>query len=622
MFFTAEQIAKSIARLEPVHPFFAITFLVFKRDELPVGREGEFPIDSETKRFLDTYYRPDKNTSWYFRPTRPSDKNHHWNRPDYAAKGLQSVNTRTFHSAFIHPRNTNIWGWQDNYVSVLKSLNRGGRIPLFDLAVWIYRERDWSAGTKVEDVIATFTTEFHLTEEERKELFDASLHSDSLHEPVFQEDPASWDDIREIVDPNPPPDFTPEEGGLLASLTIQGVGPSKKLRFEPAQRLNVLTGDNGLGKSFLLECAWWALTGDWAGLKAFPRSDAKTYEPKISFRIAGAGRTKSKEVTSSYVRSTGVWPYPKGPTIPGLIVYARVDGSFAVWDPAATFSLLGLQRSLVFTRDQIWDGLTGKIEGLVRDWVRWQDKPTRYPFGTFKNVLHHLSPPDLGLLEPGDTVRVPGDPRDIPTLNHPYGAVPILYESAGVRRIITLAYLIVWAWNEHKIYSGHAKQEPQSRIVILVDEIEAHLHPQWQLVILPALLEVTEELSVDLEAQLIIATHSPLIMASAEPIFDEDKDQLFHLGLQENGGVTFKQLDFIRYGPVDSWLRSEVFDLTPTRSREASAAINEAVALQEQKDPNKDDLQRVTQELVKYLASGDEFWPRWLYFAEQHGVQI
>ena len=33
------------------------------------------------------------------------------------------------------------------------------------------------------------------------------------------------------------------------------IGPAKRLIFEPAKRLNLITGDNGLGKTFLLECA-------------------------------------------------------------------------------------------------------------------------------------------------------------------------------------------------------------------------------------------------------------------------------------------------------------------------------------------------------------------------------
>jgi hypothetical protein len=197
-----------------------------------------------------------------------------------------------------------------------------------------------------------------------------------------------------------------------------------------------------------------------------------------------------------------------------------------------------------------------------------------------------------------------------------------VHESAGIRRIITLAYLIVWAWDEHRVYSKHARKDPENRIVILIDEMEEHLHPQWQLAILPALLAVTEELSAELEAQYLITTHSPLVMASTEPFFDEDTDKLFHLKLESSGQVTFKELDFVRYGRVESWLRSEVFDLSPTRSREASSAVKRALEIQKQKDPKKEDIEAVSQDLVKYLTSDDEFWPRWLYFAEQHGVVI
>jgi hypothetical protein len=45
---------------------------------------------------------------------------------------------------------------------------------------------------------------------------------------------------------------------MLSSLELVAVGPAPRLRMELAPRLNVLTGDNGLGKTFLLDVAWWA----------------------------------------------------------------------------------------------------------------------------------------------------------------------------------------------------------------------------------------------------------------------------------------------------------------------------------------------------------------------------
>src|SRR5260370_1308313 len=98
----------------------------------------------------------------------------------------------------------------------------------------------------------------------------------------------------------------------------------------------------------------------------------------------------------------------------------------------------------------IWLG--GRLRQIWRIEQRRQQNPDRRnAFETLKTVLRRGSPPDLGTLEIGEPTRLPGDVRDIPTLKHPYATVPILFESAGIKRIVILAYLIVWAWEEHKI---------------------------------------------------------------------------------------------------------------------------------------------------------------------------
>jgi hypothetical protein len=90
------------------------------------------------------------------------------------------------------------------------------------------------------------------------------------------------------------------------------------------------------------------------------------------------------------------WSSPKErPTIPGVLIYARVDDTFAVWDPTKDYWLSTdfrpltfiTQNQLVFTQDQVWEGVTETVEGkswvyingLLRDWITWQNKPERYP---------------------------------------------------------------------------------------------------------------------------------------------------------------------------------------------------------------------------------------------------
>jgi hypothetical protein len=41
------------------------------------------------------------------------------------------------------------------------------------------------------------------------------------------------------------------------------------MNFTP--RLNIITGRSGIGKTFILDVAWWSLTGIWARLPAAPR---------------------------------------------------------------------------------------------------------------------------------------------------------------------------------------------------------------------------------------------------------------------------------------------------------------------------------------------------------------
>ena len=73
---------------------------------------------------------------------------------------------------------------------------------------------------------------------------------------------------------------------MLKRITTQDIEPTD-LDVALAPRLNLLAGDNGLGKTFLLDLAWWALTGSWAQRGAIPRR-REGVEPKIRCESEGA----------------------------------------------------------------------------------------------------------------------------------------------------------------------------------------------------------------------------------------------------------------------------------------------------------------------------------------------
>ncbi len=622
MYLSDTQISAAVKELDRVHPFWGTSFLAFKQLKLKVGKPAYVDIAGQETAILNAFYNPRPESAYYYVPLRGSGPKNRWvNKKKYSTSGLQSIRTQTFKDVLLHP-NVDEWAWAKNYVEKLRVFinqrQQGYRASIFHLAVWMFRDREWMPSAEAKDLIGSLIEEFKISKKEGRELFDLSVPQ--TNEAIFQESKLSIDGLTAII--GRPIDAQPEKGGTLSYLETRGVGPATNLVFEPADRLNLVTGDNGLGKTFLLDIAWWAFTDQWASLPVYPQSDAM--EAEIIFQIKS--ETHSKERTHIlYDWQSQLWQSrEKTVAVPGLLVYARVDGSFAVWDPTNS-------KSLVFSREQVWNGLEKSTNGLIHDWVLWQYKDDKSAFETLKQVLKRLSPPeesDLGNLEPGKPVRIP-DPderRDIPTIKHPYGDIPILYVSAGIRRIITIAYLIVWAWEEHKIRSEIQRIDPERRMVILVDEIEAHLHPQWQRAILPALMKAHEDLSSDLQVQLIISSHSPLVTTSIEPVFDQKKDKLFHLELAQKDllgkTVELSEKEFIKQGSVNLWLTADVFGLRQPRSPEAEKAIERAKTLQKAEKASSQDVQEVSEALLKYLGPHDEFWPRWLFFAEKHGVKL
>jgi len=621
MYLRLDVVIQAISQLSHLHPFFGITFLVCKQKRLPVGAKKAFPINAAEEEFLRKHYRPDLSSKYYFKPFKTSGRSR-WLATKYASSGSQSTRTRgLLGDAFIHDRGTNLWGWESNYIEVLRQKleqDRSGRVPAFWLAAWLYRNRNWPKRTRAVNIVEALFKEFLITRKGQEKLFQATIPD--LPDPLLTDE--IFQDSKMLKSFTPAPDAEPEEGGTLRDLQLKNVGPASCLNFEPADRLSIITGDNGLGKTFILECVWWSLTGQWAEREALPQD--KSDNPSITFTIASQSGPPAK-TTIKFDWNTSRWPVPKNrPTIPGLIVYARVDGSFAVWDPARRYedTADGTSGLLLFSRDAVLNGLTNKIEGLIRDWVRWQNAKDQLSFEMFCKVLDRLSPPDMAPLTPGEPIRMPNDPRDIPTLQHSYGVVPFPNESAGVRRITTIAYLLVWAWNEHRIHSSLARKPPQTSIVIMVDEIEAHLHPKWQRVVLPALLDVTNLLSVEMKPQMIVATHSPMILASMEARFSDSADKLFHLYPKNGSDIQMDEVSYDKHGTVDAWLTSDVFELKQPRSQEGEAALEKAKRLLAKSSSDRHEIKRVHESLRQVLPAEDQFWPRWLHFMEMKGVRI
>jgi predicted ATPase len=424
---------------------------------------------------------------------------------------------------------------------------------------------------------------------------------------------------------------------MLKHLKLKNVGPTKQIDLIFGDRINMLTGDNGLGKSFILDIAWWALTRRWpgdinpklsGGRKAIPASSDDDATIGFSF----TGKLKKETYESSFLRREQAWTgRPGRPSNPGLVFYAMSDGSFAIWDPARNYwrtqEGVDVQERIpayVFSPSEVWDGLIGGegkplCVGLVADWAGWQ-KEKRSPFKSLCSVLEVLSPSEKEIMRPGDLTRISlDDARDIPTIRMPYGQdIAVLHASAGMRRILSIAYLLVWAWEEHQKAARLLGEPSTNQVTLLIDEVESHLHPQWQRKIIPALFSGVETLIKKANIQFITATHSPLIMASIEPLFKRELDAWFDFDISRKK-VSVRNREFEKHGDADGWLTSEAFDLSSTRSIPYENLIKKASMLADR--PHADALlvKKMNDELVEALGPTDDFLFRWRYVCKEKG---
>jgi hypothetical protein len=431
---------------------------------------------------------------------------------------------------------------------------------------------------------------------------------------------------------------------MLHQLSLANVGPTAKLEIDFGPRVNLITGDNGLGKSFLLDIAWWALTRTWAHYPARPTSGSKG---KSIISFAFDSKTKPVSHPSEFDWTSQTWIPKRGrPASPGMVLYAQVDGSFSVWDPARNYWKQHQDKGIdtpnrpdayQFRASEVWDGLERKkpndatrtevlCNGLIRDWASWQ-KEKGSAFSQLCKALETLSPTDEERLAPGELTRISlDDVRDMPTIQMPYGKeVAIVHASAAIKRIAALSYLLVWTWQEHVRASKLLNQDPTKQIIFLIDEIEAHLHPAWQRKILRSLMKVMSALAGDarISVQIVAVTHSPLLLASMEPVFDPKQDSLWIFDLVAQDGkkdVVLHRDNWHRRGDASAWLRSEVFDLGEARSLEAQSAMTQARQLMEQAACDRAEFDRIYDSLRRAMPGDDPFWVDWRAWAWQHGL--
>ncbi len=96
----------------------------------------------------------------------------------------------------------------------------------------------------------------------------------------------------------------------------------------------------------------------------------------------------------------------------------------------------------------------------------------------------------------------------------------------------------------------HLENPLQAEAIVLIDEVDLHLHPQWQQTVLPDLLQTFEK------TQFIVTTHSPQVLTTVE------EPECIHGLVWEKGLVHMKQPNSC-YGAESSRLLKDILGVEP-----------------------------------------------------------
>lgn len=125
------------------------------------------------------------------------------------------------------------------------------------------------------------------------------------------------------------------------------------------------------------------------------------------------------------------------------------------------------------------------------------------------------------------------------------------------------------AWLSDLLYNmtlGASEGTPlrKARGVVLVDEIDLHLHPEWQREVVPTVARTLPNL------QFVFTTHSPIVAGTLAA------QNIFVLEMDDSGASSVRQLEEPIHGlNADQILVSSYFGLDTTRAPSAVADLNE-----------------------------------------------
>lgn len=324
----------------------------------------------------------------------------------------------------------------------------------------------------------------------------------------------------------------------VKSINIENIAGITKLDLNFNTQMNIICGENGIGKTTILECIGHHFyTG---GTKILKRN-ALSSNGKIETTV-DVNNIENKRINnindfiplSNSSRISGDYQNSK------YLISLKINRTFDYQNLQSVSKDVNKSMGIIY--QEAIDGI--KINE-IKNWF-----VNRFLYSAHSGSLTNEQLENLELAKSCFNVidnnftfsRIMASDNEI-MVNTPNGEIYYEYLSSGFKSIISILFGIIKDI-EFRFKEPTIKAKDFDGI-ILIDELELHLHPIWQAKISNILKEAFPKV------QFIVTTHSPHIIQNANP------DEIIALRRDENGVVIKKEIPNNEFG-FQGWTVEEV----------------------------------------------------------------
>ena len=331
----------------------------------------------------------------------------------------------------------------------------------------------------------------------------------------------------------------------IKEIELKNIGCIRQLHLYFNENMNILCGPNSVGKTTIIESVASMFIYGHPTVKRNVASDMGSLYAKIEVE----GKTKEKTIEIKKFNPIDSENTSSFSDLTSKLISIKVSRNFEY------SKLPAIPSDQSRGKAELWEET---ISGVTFDGVKgWF--VNRYLYSAREGTLteeqisnYHLAERCFSIINSQyNFSRVMGATNDI-MVNTPQGEIYFEYLSSGFKSIIYLLFSTIKEI-EFRFKEQSLKAEDFDGI-ILIDEIEIHLHPEWQERIIYILRETFPC------AQFILTTHSPHVIQTAEP------NQVMALQLDENNNVRLRtDLQTSKYG-FNGWTVEEIlYDISVRR---------------------------------------------------------